>query len=61
MNNGKKWCVEVYNVEMETVVIVEWFNEFQEACNYAEREQRDDLNYSDENSYQYNIQYITAE
>lgn len=61
MNNEKKWCVEVYNVEMETVVIVEWFNEFPEACNYAEREQRDDLTYSDENSYQYNIQYITAE
>ncbi len=61
MNNEKKWRVEVYNVEMNTVVITEWFDEFLEACNYAEREQRDDLTYGDENSYQYNIQYITSE
>lgn len=61
MNNEKNWRVEVYNVETNTVVIVEWFSEFLEACNYAEREQRDDLTYGDENSYQYNIQHITAE
>lgn len=61
MNNEKNWRVEVYNVETNTVVITEWFDEFLEACNYAEREQRDDLTYGDENSYQYNIQYITAE
>ena len=61
MNNEKNWCVEVYNVELNTVVITEWFDEFLEACNYAEREQRDDLTYGDENSYQYNIQYIKSE
>lgn len=61
MNNEKNWRVEVYNVELNTVVLTEWFDEFQEACNYAEREQRDDVTYGDENSYQYNIQYITAE
>ena len=61
MKNEKNWRVEVYNVEMATVVITEWFDEFQEACNYAEREQRDDLTYGDENSYQYNIQYVSAE
>ena len=61
MNNEKNWRVEVYNVETNTVVITEWFDEFLEACNYAEREQRDDLTYGDENRYQYNIQYITAE
>ena len=61
MKNEKNWRVEVYNVELATVVITEWFDEFQEACNYAEREQRDDLTYGDENSYQYNIQYVSAE
>lgn len=61
MKNEKNWRVEVYNVEMATVVITEWFDEFQEACNYAEREQRDDLTYGDENCYQYNIQYVSAE
>lgn len=61
MNNEKNWRVEVYNEETNIVVITEWFDEFLEACNYAEREQRDDLTYGDENRYQYNIQYITAE
>lgn len=61
MKNEKNWRVEVYNVEMATVVITEWFDEFQEACNYAEREQRDDLTYGDENCYQYNIQYVSVE
>ena len=61
MKNEKNWRVEVYNVEMATVVLTEWFDEFQEACNYAEREQRDDMNYGDENSYQYNIQHISSE
>jgi len=61
MKNEKNWRVEVYNVEMATVVITERFDEFQEACNYAEREQRDDLTYGDENCYQYNIQYVSAE
>ena len=61
MKDEKNWRVEVYNVEMATVVITEWFDEFQEACNYAEREQRDDLTYGDENCYQYNIQYVSAE
>ena len=61
MKNEKNWRVEVYNVEMATVVITEWFDDFQDACNYAEREQRDDITYGDENIYQYNIQHITAE
>ena len=61
MKNEKKWCVEVYNVDMHTVVITEWFDSMIEACNYAEREQRDDVTYGDENSYQYNIQYMTLE
>ena len=58
MKNEKKWRVEVYNVAAHTVVITEWFDTMVEACNYAEREQRDYLTYGDENSYQYNIQYI---
>ena len=61
MKNEKNWRVEVYNVEMATVVITEWFDDFQDACNYAEREQREDISYGDENIYQYNIQHITAE
>ena len=61
MNNEKNWRVEVYNVEMNTVVITEWFDNMLEACNYAEREQRDDITYGDGDIYQYNIQYIAAE
>ena len=58
MKNEKKWRVEVYNVDEHTIVITEWFDSMEEACIYAEREQRDDITYGDQNSYQYNIQYI---
>lgn len=61
MKNEKKWRVEVYNVDTNTVVITQWFDSMIEACNYAEREQRDDVTYGDEDSYQYKIQYITKE
>lgn len=61
MQNEKKWRVEVYNVDTNTVVITQWFDSMIEACNYADREQRDDVTYGDENSYQYNIQYVATE